>query len=110
VSRKEYEMKNYVFIYYGGGDVGDMPMEEVRSAWMGWFEQLGDKVVDAGNPFNEGGQAVEKSGVTTIENFPASGYSIVKANNLAEAVAMAKTCPMLESAKAAVRVYETLPM
>ena len=103
-------MKNYVLIYYSGGDMGDAPMEEVRAAWMGWFEKLGDKVVDAGNPFNDGGKAVEQSGVSTIENFPASGYTIVKANSMDEAVEVAKGCPILQSPKAAVRVYETMPM
>lgn len=90
--------------------MGDMPMEEIRAAWMKWFEGLGDKLVDAGNPFNAGGQAVEKSGVTTIENFPASGYTIVKAGSIDEAVEIAKSCPMLASDKATVRVYETMPM
>jgi hypothetical protein len=110
MSRKEYVMKSYVFIYYSGGDMGDMPMEEIKATWMAWFEKLGDKLVDAGNPFNDGGQAVEKSGVTTIENFPASGYSIVKANSMNEAVELAKNCPILQSSATAVRVYETMPM
>jgi hypothetical protein len=54
--------------------------------------------------------AVEKSGVSTIENHPASGYSIVKASSLDEAVDLAKGCPILEEPAGAVRVYETLPM
>jgi hypothetical protein len=90
--------------------MGDMPMEEIRKAWMQWFEKLGDKLVDGGNPFAEGGKAVEQSGVTTIENYPASGYTIVKASSIDEAVELAKGCPILGSPKAAVRVYETMPM
>lgn len=104
-------MGKYVFVYYNGGDAGDLPMEEVKAAWMAWFEKLGDKLIDGGNPFNDGGKAVEKSGVTTIENFPATGYSIVKAETIDEAAEMAKGCPVLEhSASGAVRVYEALPM
>lgn len=104
-------MKNYVYVYYNNGDMGDLPMDKVKEAWMAWFGELGDKLVDGGNPFNDGGQAVEKDQVTTIENYPASGYSIVKANSMDDAVEMAKGCPMLDhSAKGAVRVYETLPM
>jgi hypothetical protein len=72
--------------------------------------RLGDKIVDAGNPFNSGGKAVEKSGVTTIENWPATGYSIVKAGSLGDAVEWAKDCPVLIEPKGAVRVYETMPM
>jgi hypothetical protein len=101
-------MKNYVFVYYDNSNAE--ASEEVAKAWGEWFGQLGDKVVDAGNPFASGGKAVEKSGVTTIENFPATGYTIVKANSLDEAVEMAQSCPLLGSDSAAVRVYETLPM
>jgi len=86
-------------------------MEEVKAAWMAWFQELGDKLVDGGNPFNKGGKAVQQSGITTIENFPATGYSIIKAESLDEAAELAKGCPILkDSADAAVRVYETLPM
>ena len=103
-------MKNYIYVYYDSREENSAPMEEITKAWMGWFQELGDKVVDAGNPFNGGGMAVEKSGVTAIENFPATGYSIVKANSMEEAIEMAKTCPLINSDKAAVRVYEALPM
>ncbi|MBX4197443.1 YciI family protein [Candidatus Saccharibacteria bacterium] len=102
-------MKNYVYLYYNQG-TNQAPSEEVAKAWGDWFGKLGDKLVDAGNPFNSGGKAVEKSGVSTIENWPATGYSIVKASSLDEAVEWAKDCPVLEEPKGAVRVYETLPM
>lgn len=103
-------MSNFVFIYYNNGVREGMTAEQSKSEWMGWFTKLGDKVVDAGNPFNSGGKAVEKSGVSTIENWPATGYSIVKANSLDEAAEMAKGCPVLEEPDGAVRVYEALPM
>jgi hypothetical protein len=71
---------------------------------------LGDKLVDGGNPFNNNGKAVESSGVTDIENYPATGYSIVKAESIDEAAGLAKDCPVLLEPGGAVRVYETLPM
>lgn len=101
-------MKNYVFVYYDNSNAE--ASEEVTKAWGAWFGKLGDKLVDAGNPFNSGGKAVEKSGVTTIENYPATGYSIVKAGSIDEAAEMAQGCPLLSSDSAAVRVYEALPM
>jgi hypothetical protein len=106
-------MANYMYIYYNGGDMGDLPMEEVRKAWGDWFEKLGSNLVDAGNPFNDNGMAVERSGVSAIENFPSSGYSIVKADSMEKAVEMTKGCPLLAEKGpkgAAIRVYETLPM
>ncbi|HEY5442721.1 MAG TPA: hypothetical protein VIJ68_04230 [Candidatus Saccharimonadales bacterium] len=103
-------MKNYVFIYYNNGTRDGVSPEESKAAWGAWFGSLGDKIVDAGNPFNDGGKAVEKSGITTIENYPATGYTIVKANGLDEAAALAKDCPVLDEPDGAVRVYETLAM
>jgi hypothetical protein len=103
-------MKNFVFIYYSKGDTGDRPMEEVKKASMDWFGKLGDKLVDAGNPFNTGAQAVDKSGVMDVKDMPASGYSIIKASSMAEAVEIAKGCPMAGEDRGVVCVYETMPM
>jgi len=102
-------MKNYVLIYYNNG-VRDDVSPDFKAEWGKWFGGLGDKLVDAGNPFNAGGQAVEKSGVSTIENWPSTGYSIVKANSMDEAVKLAQGCPVLNEPDGVVRVYETLPM
>ncbi len=103
-------MKNYVLIYFNNGIRDGVSPEDFKAEWGNWFGGLGDKLVDAGNPFNTGGQAVEKSGVTTIENWPSTGYSIVKAETMDEAVEMAKSCPVLNEPDGAVRVYETMPM
>ncbi len=103
-------MKNYVYIYYNNGVRSEVSPDESKAAWGNWFGKLGEKLVDAGNPFPPGGKAVEKSGVTTIENWPATGYSIVKADSLEEATEWAKDCPVLDEPDCAVRVYETLPM
>src|SRR6266568_8913592 len=101
-------MTNYVFEYHNEPSTGEKDLEAFKAAWGAWFGGLGDKLVDAGNPFAPGGQAVEKSGVTTIENHPSTGYSIVKAASMEEAVEMVKGCPALNEKSGAVRVYETL--
>jgi len=104
-------MKNFVFIYDNGGEVASLPMEEVLAAWTAWFTQLGDKLVDGGNPFNEGAMAVTKNGVSALKGSPASGYSIVKAESMEKATELAKGCPMLKHVKnGTVQVYEALPM
>jgi hypothetical protein len=103
-------VKNYVLIYFNNGVRDGVSPEDFKAEWGNWFGGLGDTLVDAGNPFNTGGQAVEKSGVTTIENWPSTGYSIVKAETMDDAVEMAKTCPVLNEPDGAVRVYETMPM
>lgn len=101
-------MKNFVYIYHNNGTRGQDP-EEAKAEWGAWFGKLGESLVDGGNPFN-GGKAVEKNRVTTIENWPATGYSIVKAKDMDEAVDMAKGCPVLDEPDGAVRVHEALPM
>lgn len=99
-------MGKYVFIYYGGMENS----KEVMDAWMKWFGVLGDKLVDGGNPFNDGGQAVNQDGVMPIKDMPATGYSIVSANSMDEATNMAKDCPVNTTKNGAVLVYEAMPM
>lgn len=103
-------MKNYVLVYYNKGIRADVSPEDFKAEWGKWFGGLADKIVDAGNPFKDGGMAVEKSGVSKIVNYPSTGYSIVKAESMDDAVEMAKGCPVLNEPDGAVRVYETLPM
>jgi len=100
-------MGKYVYIYYDGGDAknaGDM------DAWTAWFGKLGNKLVDGGNPFAEGGKAVTKDGVMPVRDMPVTGYSIVEAKSMEEATELAQGCPLMGSDKAAVCIYEALPM
>ena len=103
-------MGKYVYIYYDQSEATDAPDKDSMAAWQTWFGKLGDKLTDGGNPFAGGGKAVEKSGITTIENYPATGYSIVEAGSIDEAADLAKDCPLLAADNTAVRVYEALPM
>jgi hypothetical protein len=52
-------MGKYVYVYYAGAGSDGGSNEE----WGKWFGELGDKLVDGGNPFAEGGQAVHQGGV-----------------------------------------------
>jgi hypothetical protein len=105
-------MKKFVFEYYNELTPAEREGldSSVMDAWNKWFGSLGSKMVDGGNPFGPDGMAVEKSGVSKIENHPATGYSIVNAASMDEAVELAKGCPVLEAKAGAVRVYEALPM
>jgi hypothetical protein len=99
-------MGKYVYIYYASAtaDAGN------AEAWGKWFGELGDKLIDAGNPFSESGQAVHQGGVMAIQDKPATGYSIVKADSMEEATQLAKGCPLITAKDSAVGVYEALPM
>jgi len=99
-------MGKYVYIYYAGSESDGGNAEE----WGKWFGQLGDKLVDPGNPFGEGGQAVSQEGVMAVSDRPATGYSIVNASDMDEATEIAKGCPLISAKGGAVCVYEALPM
>lgn len=103
-------MKKFVFEYHNEADPNAPMQDGIMEKWNTWFGALGSKLVDGGNPYASGGMAVEKSGVSKIENHPSTGYSIVNADSMDEAVEMAKGCPVLDQPAGAVRVYEALPM
>ena len=101
-------MKNYVYLYHVEGTMEDTA--DQNALWSTWFETLGNKLVDAGNPFNPKAEARISNGKVDMDTDIVSGYSVVKAENLEEAVTMAMTCPLATAPGCAVKVYETLPM
>ncbi len=92
-------MKKFMFLYKGFMQ----PTAEIGKAWMDWFEEVGDKMIDGGNPMSAGTE-VTKDNVTELdfglEAF--TGYSIINVESKEEAIALAKTNPMITS----VVVYE----
>lgn len=100
-------MGKYVYVYYAGKDSADAGD---AAAWGAWFGKLGDKLVDPGNPFADGGQAVHQGSVMPVQNAPATGYSIVNADSMDAATELAKGCPLMAAKDGAVCVYEALPM
>ena len=71
--------------------------------WTSWFGTLGNSVLDMGNPFGPSqGVGGGTSGLT--------GYTIVDASSLDDAVAKAQGCPILDGGSGTVEVYEALPM
>jgi len=105
-------MANFVLLYSGGG----MPESEAEQAaamqaWGAWYGKLGSALVDGGNPFTPKAKRIASNG--TVSDGPvgtmATGYSIIKADSLGEAVEMAKGCPILQSG-GQISVYETFPV
>lgn len=105
-------MSNFVFIYRGGKP-GENKEEQdkIMAAWGAWFEELGDALVDGGNPFGAP-KTVTKGGVKDgADGQPASGYSVVKAADQDAAAELAKGCPVLaDNPDSRVEVYEAFPM
>lgn len=104
-------MTNFLLIYTGGG----MPETEEETAavmkkWGEWYEQLGPAVVDPGNPVSNA-KSIAADG--SVSDGPvgtaATGYTIIAADSLDDAVDKAKSCPVLEGG-AQISVYETFPV
>jgi hypothetical protein len=102
-------MANFL-LAYKGGSMAETPeaQEAAMQAWMGWFESIGAAVVDGGAPFGPS-TAVQSSGSTGATTAGLTGYSVLQADSLDDAAALAKGCPVLE-AGGTVEVYEALPM
>jgi hypothetical protein len=91
-------MANYLLLYHGGGSMENAPAEEqdkVMQAWMSWFEGLGSAVVDGGNPISRG-WTISKDGTEDhAGSNPATGYSVISADSMQQALVLAKGCPHL---------------
>lgn len=100
-------MANYLLVFHGGS-MPDSPEEgaKVMQAWTDWFGVLGDKLVDAGNPVSRVKTIAANGSVSDGGTNPSTGYSVIKADSLDSAVALAKGCPVL-SGGASVEVAET---
>ncbi len=103
-------MANFVLLYSGGGmPASEAEQQAVMKAWEAWFSKIGSGVVDQGDPFTPAAKTIAPDG--KVSEGPAgtmaTGYSIIKADSLDAAVAMAKGCPVLQGG-AKITVYETL--
>jgi hypothetical protein len=88
-------MANFLLTYYGSSmPEGEAEAAEVTKAWTTWFGQLGDALVDGGNPTSQS-KAISPDGSVMDATMAPSGYSIIKADDLESAVKAAQMCPVL---------------
>ena len=102
-------MAKFVYLY-SGGSMAETPEEQakVMQQWTGWFTELGASVADQGAPFGASA-GISGTGTTGTGSLGATGYSVVAADSLDDALAAAKGCPVLASG-GAVDVYELIEM
>ena len=96
-------MKKFIFLHVGY----ETPTEKIKVEWMKWFESIKDHIVDSGNPFGPG-MEITHDGVKELphDKEATTGYSIINAESMDEAVKIAQTCPIITS----MRVYEAMSM
>jgi hypothetical protein len=97
---------NYLLVYHGGA-MPETQEEQARvmQQWTDWFGVLGDRLVDGGNPVSQTKSIAAGGSVSDTANAP-TGYSIIKADSLDQAVELAKGCPVLQGG-ASIDVAET---
>ncbi|MEM7339869.1 MAG: hypothetical protein AAF467_14540 [Actinomycetota bacterium] len=105
-------MTKYVLTYHGGAGMPETPeaQEQLMAAWGAWFAQMGEAVIDGGNPFGQS-KTVGADGSVSDSGYAADlgGFSVIQADSIDGAVAHAKGCPVLEGG-GSVQVSEALDM
>jgi hypothetical protein len=98
-------MNEFVFLYRGGErPTSPEQGQQVLQKWMAWFKDLAAQghVVDRGQPLERTGKIVCGAGKSVIDGPFAEtkdvvgGYTLISASDLAQAVELAKGCPILE--------------
>ena len=101
-------MARFLLAYHGGG----MPESEeeqarVMAAWGAWVQSAVGAIADPGNPVSESRTIAADGSVSHGGGAnPVSGYSLLEAESLDAAVAIAQGCPVLQGG-ATIEVAET---
>jgi len=105
-------MAKYLFVYHGGGDNPESEEEvaEVLDAWGNWFGSMGAAVIDGGNPVGDSSMVNSDGSVSSGGGAnPATGYSLIEASSLDDALVKARGCPILQ-ANGSIEVAEAIDM
>jgi hypothetical protein len=91
-------MKKFVLLTIGF----TQPTPEIMELWMEWFKSIEDKIIEQVGLGN--GREVTKNRVTELpmDKDAITGYLVINAENIDEALKIAESCPMITSTK----VYE----
>jgi hypothetical protein len=100
-------MNTYLLLYSGGRlPETEEETKAVTDAWGAWLAGIGDALVD-GNPVTPNAKSLSPDGV--VSDGPigptVTGYSMIKAGSMNEAVEMAKGCPVKLSG-ASISIFE----
>ncbi len=92
-------MTKYLLVYHGGGmpETEEAQQKEI-AAWGAWLDGLGAAVIDGGNPTGAS-KTISSDGAVSDGGGPnpVSGYGIIEADGIDDAVSKAKGCPILAS-------------
>ena len=93
-------MKKFVLLTIGF----IQPTPEIMEQWMKWFKSIEEKIIDQVGLRN--GKEVTKKGTTKLhmDKEAITGYIVINAENMDEAIQIAQSSPMITSTK----IYEVV--
>jgi hypothetical protein len=85
-------------ITYLGGEQPSTPEEGKQhfEKYKAWLTSLGDSVISPANPLKNTNTVNSDGTVTTGSTTTMSGYTVVEADSIEDALVMAKACPFLD--------------
>ena len=101
-------MAKYLITYTGGSGPESMTEEqtaEVMAAWNAWYGDLGEAVVDFGNPTGAS-KVIVPGGVVSDGGPGITGYSLINADSLDDAAGACRNHPHL-AAGGTITIHET---
>jgi hypothetical protein len=90
-------MPAFLITYHGATEMppSEQAREQMMSAFMAWAGSVGDKMVDPGSPLGPSKVVTSAGDTDGKASGEVSGYTIIKADNLNDAVIMVHSHPFL---------------
>ena len=107
-------MPQFMMVYKGEAtDMSEMSEEEagaVMAKWAEWMQGVGSALTDLGTPFGPSSSIVDNGSAGTAASL--TGYTIVEADSMDAARALADGHPFLSEGKGnyAIDLYELMPV
>jgi hypothetical protein len=106
-------MSKFMLLYNGPvkpmQEMNQADMEKMRNDWQAWMESVGSALVEMGSPMGNGRAIMDDSSDGSVLEL--TGYSIVEASDINDAVALVDGHPFLvdNTGKLSVQVFELYP-
>lgn len=113
-------MKKYLVVYHSEGALSGLSVTEMfakstpeqmkagMAAWQSWQEKAGSAVLDLGAPLDK--STTVAAGAATPGKTSITGYTLVQAGSMDEAVALMKDHPHFHMPGASVQILECVRM
>lgn len=102
-------MAKYILGFHGSPATSPADLESSMEKWVVWYKGMGGAVADMGNPAGPSKTIGANGKVTATNGNALTGYSVLEASSLDDAISMARGCPIY-AAGGSVEVAELMPM